>query len=43
LEFIDLEKVNDSSFVKNNEIINIIRSGESLPEQIQNIVADKIE
>lgn len=43
LEFIDLEKVNDSSFVKINEIINIIRSGESLPEQIQNIVADKIE
>ena len=43
LEFIDLEKVNDSSFVKNNEIINITRSGESLPEQIQNIVADEIE
>lgn len=43
LELTDLEKLNDSSFIKKNEIITIIRSGESIPEEMQNIVADKIE
>ena len=43
LEFTDLEQQNDSSLIKKNEIITIIRSGESLPEEMQNIVADKIE